>query len=553
MAARFDTQRDTDAVFNQSPPYRDVDLFGGDRALQEAVAANGAAGEAVALSAFGRHWGSAGMFEQARLANENPPKLRAFDARGNRCDIVEFHPAYHHFMAESVAAGLHASTWQADATRAPPPAEVARAARYYMVAQVENGHMCPVTMTRASVAAFASDPALVGMLMPKLTSRHYDPMFRPWREKVGITLGMGMTEKQGGTDVRANTTRAEPAGDGYRITGHKWFMSAPMCDAFLVLAQAPGGLTCFFLPRFRPDGSVNAIQLQRLKDKLGNRSNASSEVEFAEAFALRVGDEGGGVRTILEMVQLTRLDCAISSAGMMRAALAQALHHCRHRSVFGKRLADQPMMRAVLADMAIEVEGALAAVMRLCRAFDLAPRSPAEAARARLLTPAVKYWVCKTAPALVYEAMECLGGNGYVEDGMLARLYREAPVNAIWEGSGNVVGLDVLRVFSRDSEAARATISALAGEAQGMPGVAEAADKAAKIFADPSGEAAARVAVETLAQLAAAAALKASAPREVSELYARTRLPALRGRTFGTAALDPTATVTLLNRVLSDV
>ena len=364
MAARSDT-----AVFNQSPPYQDVDLYGSDRPLQEAVAANGG-GDEAALLAFGRHWGSAAMFEQARLANENPPKLHAFDAQGRRRDAVEFHPAYHHFMAESMAAGLHASTWQADATRAPAPAEVARAARFYMVAQVENGHMCPITMTRAAVAAFAEEPALTGMLMPKLLSRQYDPVLRPWREKAGITLGMGMTEKQGGTDVRANTTRAEPDGDAYRITGHKWFMSAPMCDAFLVLAQAPGGLTCFFLPRFRPDGSINALHLQRLKDKLGNRSNASSEVEFEEAYALRVGEEGAGIRTILSMVQLTRLDCAISSAGMMRAGLARALHHCRHRSVFGKRLAEQPMMRAVLADMALEVEGAVAAVMRLCRSFD---------------------------------------------------------------------------------------------------------------------------------------------------------------------------------------
>jgi len=350
MAGRFDTHE----VINQSPPFQDVDLYGSDRPLQEAVAANVAGAEAEALSAFGLRWGAAAMFEQARLANANPPVLRSFDAGGRRSDTIEFHPAYHHFMAESVAAGLHASTWRPDATPEAAPAEVARAARFYMVAQVENGHMCPITMTRASVAALFEEPSLVGMVMPKLTSRHYDPVFRPWREKAGITLGMGMTEKQGGTDVRANTTAAAPAGDHYLLTGHKWFMSAPMCDAFLVLAQAPGGLTCFFLPRFKPDGSVNALRLQRLKDKLGNRSNASSEVEFADAYALRVGEEGAGVRTILQMVQLTRLDCAISSAGMMRAAVAQAFHHCRHRTVFQKRLIDQPMMRTVLADMALE-------------------------------------------------------------------------------------------------------------------------------------------------------------------------------------------------------
>ena len=540
----------THEVFNQSPPYQDVDLYRNDRPLQEAVAANGAAGEAVALSAFGRHWGSATMFEQARIANENPPKLRAFDASGNRCDIVEFHPAYHHFMAESVAAGLHASTWQADATRTPAPAEVARAARFYMVAQVENGHMCPVTMTRASVAAFASDPALVGMLMPKLTSRHYDPMFRPWREKLGITLGMGMTEKQGGTDVRINTTRAVPDGEGYAITGHKWFMSAPMCDAFLVLAQAPGGLTCFLMPRFRPDGCVNALHFQRLKDKLGNRSNASSEVEFTAAFAWRLGEEGRGVRTIINMVQLTRLDCAIASAGIMRMALAQALHHARHRMVFGKRLVEQPLMRAVLADMAIEVEAATALVFRLCRSFDLAPSDPREAARARLLTPAAKYWICKSAPALTYEAMECLGGNGYVEESVLPRLYREAPVNAIWEGSGNVMCLDVLRALAHEGEAARAVIGALASDAGDLPHVRETVQFIETMLSRNDAEANARVGVGSLALLAAAAALRQSASPGVAELFARMRLGGRRDAMFGTSDTSAAEALAVLERAL---
>jgi putative acyl-CoA dehydrogenase len=545
------TRLDPPEVPNQSPLYADVDLYGSDRALQEAVTVNGADGEAPALGAFGRRWGSAAMFEMARLANEFPPRLKIFDAKGRRSDTVEFHPAYHHFMTESMSAGLHASTWQADATRAKAPAEVARAARFYMVAQVENGHMCPVTMTRAAVAGFGGEAALVKMLMPKLLSRHYDPMLRPWREKIGMTLGMGMTEKQGGTDVRANTTRAEPDGDAYRITGHKWFMSAPMCDGFLVLAQAQGGLTCFFLPRFAPDGRVNALHFQRLKDKLGNRSNASSEVEFENAYALRIGHEGAGIRTILPMVQLTRLDCAISSAGMMRAALAQAMHHCRHRGVFGKPLAEQPMMRAVLADMALEVEGALASVMRLCRSFDLAPSQPAEAARARLLTPAIKYAVCKTAPALVYEAMECLGGNGYVEELPMARLYREAPVNAIWEGSGNVMGLDVLRAFAREPEAARAVIAELAREAKAMPGAAEAASFVVDTLAGEAGEAHARAAVERLAQLAAAAALATGLAGNVAALFARTRLRDGRiGSTCGTARLDPAETAFLLGRIL---
>src|SRR5262245_8701357 len=420
---------------NQSPPYEGIDLFISDQPLQDAVASNGGAAEVAALTAFGRRWGSAELFEWGRQANENPPKLETFDAKGFRRDVVEFHPAYHALMAESIAVGLHASTWNADGAPALPPTQVTRAARFYMAAQVETGHLCPLTMTRAAVAALAAEPELAAKLTPKIVSRSYDRRFIPWPEKIGITLGMGMTERQGGTDVRANTTRAVPDGEAYRITGHKWFMSAPMCDFFLVLAQATGGLTCFLMPRFRPDGLVNALHFQRLKDKLGNRSNASSEVEFDKAFGRRIGEEGRGVRTIIQMVQLTRLDCAIASAGLMRMALAQALHHARHRTIFQKRLADQPMMRNVLADMALEVEAAVALVMRLCRSFDLASKHPCEAARARLLTPAVKFWVCKRAPSFVYEAMECLGGNGYVEESLLPRLYREAPVNAIWEGS----------------------------------------------------------------------------------------------------------------------
>lgn len=538
-----------DEVANQPPPYRDVDLFEADRPLREAVAANGADGEAVALSAFGRRWGADEMFERGRMANEHFPVL--LDENGLRTDRVEYHPAYHELMSESVGAGLHASTWRDDATARPAPAEVARAARYYMVAQVENGHMCPVTMTRAAVAALASEASLAARMMPKIVSRQYDPRFLPWWEKNGITLGMGMTEKQGGTDVRANTTRALPAGDEYRLTGHKWFMSAPMSDAFLVLAQAPGGLTCFLLPRFRGDGSVNALHFQRLKDKLGNRSNASSEVEFADASALRVGEEGRGIRTILQMVHLTRLDCAIASGGLMRAALAQAVHHCRHRSVFQKRLADQPMMRAVLADMALEVEGTVALVMRLCRAVDLAAhRDPAEAARARLLVPAVKYWVCKTAPSFTYEAMECLGGNGYVEDGMLARLYREAPVNAIWEGSGNVMCLDVLRALARDADASRAALMVLARESADLPGATDTIRTIEKMLATASGEADARALVERLALIAAAGALNASAPQAVAVAFARTRLDCARGRTWGSVELSERERQLLLDRAL---
>jgi putative acyl-CoA dehydrogenase len=368
--------------------------------------------------------------------------------------------------------------------------------------------------------------------MPKIMPHECDPSFRPWTQKVSLTIGMGMTEKQGGTDVRANITRAVPAGGAYAITGHKWFMSAPMCDAFLVLAQAQGGLTCFVMPRFRPDGSVNGLQFQRLKDKLGNKSNASSEVEFADAYAQRLGPEGAGVRTIIEMVQLTRLDCAVTSAGMMRMALAQAVHHARYRTAFQRKLIDQPMMRAVLADLAVTVEGAVALAMRLCRAFDLAPHDAGEAAYARLMTAVVKYWICKRAPAFIYEAMECLGGNGYVEDSMLPRLYREAPVNAIWEGSGNVMCLDVLRALSREREAAQEVMLQIAERASGLPGVSEAMTDVQRVLASPAAEAHARFAVERLAAVAAIAALRGHAPAKVTDNFAMSQLGP-RGSTFG--------------------
>src|SRR5580700_11344715 len=475
----------THEVFNQSPPFWDVDLFAVDRPLAEAVAANGGTAAEKELSEFGKHWGSAAMAARGRTANENTPKLRIFDSRGNRRDEVEFHPAYHELMAHSAHAGLHNSTWTRDGRPAGAPAEVVRAAKFYMASGVETGHLCPITMTRASVAALAVQPDLLAKAMPVITTRAYDPTFAPWPTKRGMTLGMGMTEKQGGTDVRSNMTRADRDGDAYRITGHKWFMSAPMCDAFLVLAQAERGLSCFFMPRFRPDGSVNAIQFQRLKDKLGNRSNASSEVEFFGAYGRRVGEEGKGIRTIIQMVQLTRQDCAIASVGLMRSGLAHALHHARHRKVFQKNLADQPLMRSVLSDMALHVEATVALVMRLCRSFDRAPDDPDEAAFMRLLTPAIKYWVCKSAPGFLYEAMECLGGNGYVEEGILARHYREAPVNAIWEGSGNVMCLDVLRALSREAEAATAVLQGLAGETKGLPGAGDAVAFVGKTFRRP--------------------------------------------------------------------
>jgi len=526
----------THEVLNQSPPFEDVDLFALDRPLVEAVAAHGGASAEQELSGFGRHWGSAAMAARGRLANENTPKLRTFDARGNRRDEVEFHPAYHELMAHSAHAGIHNSTWNAQGKPAGGAAEVVRAAKFYMAAQVETGHLCPITMTRASVAALAAQPDVLTGTMPVIATRSYDPSFAPWWTKRGMTLGMGMTEKQGGTDVRSNVTRATRDGDGYRITGHKWFMSAPMCDAFLVLAQADEGLSCFFMPRFAPDGSVNAIHFQRLKDKLGNRSNASSEVEFESAYAMPVGDEGKGIRTIIQMVQLTRQDCAIASVGLMRSGLAHALHHARHRSVFQKHLADQPLMQAVLSDMALHVEASVALVMRLCRSFDRAADDAGETAFMRLLTPAIKYWVCKSAPGFLYEAMECLGGNGYVEEGILARHYRESPVNAIWEGSGNVMCLDVLRALSREAEATAAVLQDLAEQVSGLPGTREAVAFIGQAFLRQDSERVARLAVERLALLSATAALNGVMPRH-AELFAATRLAGNHAGMYGAVDL----------------
>jgi putative acyl-CoA dehydrogenase len=539
----------THEVFNQSPPFWDVDLFLCDRPLVEAVAAFGGASAQAELSEFGKHWGSAAMAERGRLANENTPRLKTFDSRGNRRDQVEFHPAYHELMAHAAHAGLHNSTWDVQGKPAGGASEVVRAAKFYMATQVESGHLCPITMTRAAVAALASQPDILAKTMPVIAARAYDPSFAPWWTKRGMTLGMGMTEKQGGTDVRANMTRATRDGDAYRITGHKWFMSAPMCDAFLVLAQADAGLSCFFMPRFAPDGSVNAIQFQRLKDKLGNRSNASSEVEFVGAFAQHVGEEGRGIRTIIQMVQLTRQDCAIASAGLMRSGLAHALHHARHRSVFQKHLADQPLMQAVLSDMALHVEASVALAMRLCHAFDRIPRDSNEAAYMRLLTPAIKYWICKSAPAFLYEAMECLGGNGYVEDGILARHYREAPVNAIWEGSGNVMCLDVLRALSREADAALSIVHALAEQTKGLPGAVDAVAFIGKTFQRADSERVARLAVEQIALLAAAAALNTVLPRH-AELFALTRLAATHAGMYGAVDLESGDMRALLERAL---
>ena len=513
---------ETHDVLNQTPPFGDVNLVASNQPLLDGLKANGVDPEAEGLIAFGASWGSAERIDLGRLANENPPKLRTHDARGYRIDAVEFHPAYHVLMRASMEDGLHASSWDEPGSG---HAHVARAARIYTAAGVESGHICPITMTHASVAALAAAPNRLADWLPKIRSRSYDSRFIPFWEKAALTLGMGMTEKQGGTDVRANTTRADPkAGDEYALTGHKWFMSAPMCDAFLVLAQAPGGLTCFLLPRFRPDGSLNALRLQRLKDKLGNRSNASSEVEFHEAFAWRIGEEGRGVRTIIEMVQLTRLDCAVASAGLVRMGLALAMHHAQRRSVFQKKLFDQPAMRTVLADLALESEAMTGLALRAAHSFDLQGTDDHEAAYARLVTPAAKFGICKAAPRLLYEAMECLGGNGYVEESALPRLYREAPVNAIWEGSGNVIALDILRAETREPEVATAVLERLMADIRDLPGASDAARDLVMALHSPEAEARVRFIAERLFLLAATAALARTAPPAITEAYALTRL-----------------------------
>ena len=526
-----------DAGFNQSPLYEDIDLYASDLPLCRAMAQAGVDAEAEKLAACGRDWGSAQALDEGRLANENTPKLRQVDPKGFRIDRVEFHPAYHALMARSVRHGIHASAFAPGATTQN---FVARGARLYMACQAEAGHMCPITMTHAVVPALAAAPDVAARWLPKIHSRAYDPSQRPWWEKTGVTLGMGMTERQGGTDVRANISRAEKAGDHYEVTGHKWFMSAPMCDAFLVLAQAKGGLTCFLVPRYRPDGQLNALRFQRLKDKLGNRSNASSEVEFLAAYAERVGEEGRGVPTTIEMVNMTRLDCAMSSAGLMRWGLANALHHVRYRSVFQRRLADQPMMRAVIADMALEVEAMTALAFRLARAIAAGATDPNEAAYARLMTPAIKYLICKTAPALIYEAMECLGGNGYVEELPLARLYREAPLNAIWEGSGNVMALDVLRAAQKSPDQARAVVAALA---PGKTGEALAARLMGR-DAERNG----RIIAEDMARCAAVAALN-EYDESLAALYAGTRLGEGARAMFGARDLAGRETA-LMDRAL---
>lgn len=520
----------THEVQNQTPPFPERNVYLSDRALVEALRREGGTWSEDRVSALGQKAGSQEAIEWGRLANTNPPILRTHDRYGHRIDEVEFHPAYHSLMRVSVGAGIHALPWREPRAGA----HVVRAAMM-MVWQTDAGHGCPISMTYSAVPAMRVTPAVAEQWEPRLTSLEYEERLIPAGQKAGALCGMAMTEKQGGSDVRANTTRAEPLSDGaYAVTGHKWFCSAPMCDVFLVLAQAPGGLSCFALPRFTPDGERNGFQIQRLKDKLGNRSNASSEVEFHQAWAQLVGDEGRGVATIIEMVNHTRLDCVLGSTAGMRWGLTQALHHTAHRSAFGGPLAEKPLMQSVLADLALESEAATVTAMRLARSYD-ATGDESEDAFRRLATAVSKYWVCKRATAHAAEALECLGGNGYVEDSGMPRWYREAPLNGIWEGSGNVIALDVLRAIVKSP----ASLDMFFAEVELAAGTdarldAYVKDVRAELTDPRDVQVRARRIVERLALALQGSLLVRHAPGFIADAFCASRLTGDWGRAFGT-------------------
>jgi putative acyl-CoA dehydrogenase len=536
-------------VPNQSRPFEDMNLFTGDAALQAAVAREGGSGPGITerLTTLGAICGSADAIEHGRLANVYPPVLRTHDGKGRRLDKVDYHPSYHTCMQLSIGEGLHT----------PLPdvgAHVVRAAGFYLAAQMETGHCCPVTMTHAAVSTLQLAPKLAEIWLPRMASRLYDPRLLPAEQKAGITVGMGMTEPQGGTDLRTIATAAHRVdGDHYRLTGSKWFLSAPMSDAFLVLAQieAPikSGLGCFLIPRFRPDGTINVLHFRRLKDKLGNRSNASSEVEFLDTDGWLIGQPGGGIASIMQMVTATRLDCAVASSGLMRRAVAEAVYHCRQRHVLGRPLIDQPIMAGVLADLALQVEAAVALSFRLARAFDHITTPEADAWR-RLMTPVTKYWVCKTAPGVIAEAMECMGGNGYIEDSILPRLYREAPVNSIWEGAGNVMALDVLRVLQREPEAIEIVVDGLERESGDDAHLRAGVERIRKMLEEPRLlDLRARALVEALATVAAGTMLRNHAPEAVADGFIAARLAGAPRQTYG-SGLEWADTRAILDRVL---
>jgi len=530
MATVERPQGETHEVHNQPPPLTGHNVFEANRPLVEALEREGGGWARDRVSALGAVDGDAQVQEWARQANENPPKLRTHDRYGHRVDEVEFHPAWHELLGIAVQHEIPTFAWR----HPEPGAHVARGA--LMMLCPEAGVGCPVSMTYAILPALRKQPELAAEWEPRLTSNAYDKRFIPAEDKAGALAGMGMTEKQGGSDVRANTTVARPrngggAGAEYELTGHKWFCSAPMCDVFLMLAQTEGGLSCFLVPRFTPDGERNVFRLQRLKDKLGNRSNASSEVELRGTWARMVGEEGRGVPTIIGMVNHTRLDCVLGSASGMRAAVEQATWHAAHRSAFGRLLAQQPLMRNVLADLCVESEAATVTAMRLARAFD----DPEQELFKRIATAVSKYWVCKRSPAVAGEALECLGGNGYVEESGLPRLYREMPLNSIWEGSGNVQCLDVLRALAKSPETFEAFFAEV-GEAAGADARLDAYLAATRDeFTEPEGiESRARRIVERMAKALQASLLVRYAPPAVADAYVASRLDGDAGLAFGT-------------------
>ncbi|MES2241619.1 MAG: isovaleryl-CoA dehydrogenase [Pseudomonadota bacterium] len=530
----------THEVFNQPEPLVDYNLFDTNHGLRDVLKFNAPQLATAELSALGATLGSAEMQTHARLANTHTPQLHSHDRFGRRVDQVEFHPSYHELMKLAVSAGLHGTPWSGEG--ASP--HVLRAAGFMLFTELEPSILCPISMTYAVTPALRDNAAIHADWAPRLTSRAYDPALKLFSGKTGVTMGMGMTEKQGGSDVRANTTQAVPDGSDawgrrFRLTGHKWFFSAPMCDAFLVLAQSPAGLSCFFIPRVLPDGSLNTIHIQRLKDKLGNKANASSEVEFDSATAWLVGEEGRGVPQILEMGTMTRLDCALGTSGLMRQALSIALNHCAQREAFGKPLITQPLMRNVLADLALESEAATALAIRLARAFDHSA-DPHEQAMARLLTPVAKFWICKRGSHFAQEAMECLGGNGYVEEGgegIMARIYREMPLNSIWEGAGNIMALDLLRAL-RKADAAAALAQELAPAQGAHPALDRLAAALPTRVEEMANEMEARRLAQDVALAVQAALLYQSAPATVFEAFCDSRLGGDWGQAFGTLGAD---------------
>jgi putative acyl-CoA dehydrogenase len=528
----------THDVTNQVPELQDYNLFATDVALSEGVRRERAEWHYDKLVHFGAELGRAEVIQLGELANQHLPELRTHDRVGRRIDVVDFHPCWHELLALLRRENLHALPWM----QPRAGAHVARAAGYFMHAQIEAGSLCPTTMTFASIPVLQNEPALFAALQSKLFSCEHDPRDLPIEQKRSILIGMGMTEKQGGSDVRSNATIARPLngqgrGGAYLLTGHKWFFSAPMCDAHLVLARTDAGLCCFFVPRWRPDGSKNTVLAQRLKDKLGNRSNSSSEVEFQDAYGVMVGEEGRGIPTIIEMANYTRLDCVIGSAGLMRQAFVQAAHHARHRMAFGRLLAEQPLMRNVLADLALESEAATLLMLRLARAFDT-PDEPLERAWRRIVTPAAKFWICKRALEFTGECMEVWGGNGYVETGPMARLYREAPVNSIWEGSGNVMCLDVLRAVEREAEGFLLLLDEFDQAAHAHASLQTLIDTLRKDLNTPSEqrEMQARRFVQRLVLAAQGSLMLRNAPVPIADAFISSRMDAECGRVYGTLA-----------------